>query len=113
MARNDPFTPDFVNVADTNSTTFDGSSGGTGTAIVSGMYADFDAEIYIEASNDGGTSWTQISQLTDENGNTTFTSSWHTQFNRVMISSGSRRIRVDNVTGDSGSGEVAIDGDER
>jgi hypothetical protein len=113
MARNDPFTPDFATVSDGSSTTFDGSGGGTGSAIVSGMYGNFDAEIYIEASNDGGSSWTQITQLTDESDNTTFTGPWHTQFNRVMISSGTRRIRVDNVTGDSGSGEVAIDGDER
>jgi len=111
MARNDPFTPNFETVNSSNSVTFDGSSGGTGTVIVSGLYGSFDAEIYIEASNDGGSSWTQVTQLKDEFGNNTFTADWHTQFNRLMISSGSRRLRIDNI--DSASGEVAIDGDER
>lgn len=111
MARNDPFTPDHVSVASDGSTTFDGSSGGTGSAIISGIYANFDAEVYIESSNDGGTSWSQVTQLSDDNDNLTFTASWHSQFNRVMISSGNRRVRIDNV--DSASGLVAIDGDER
>lgn len=90
---------------------FDGSSGGTGAAIISGIYANFDAELYIECSDDGGTSWIAATQLTDDSGNVTFSADWHSQFNRVMINSGSRRIRIDNV--DTLEGVTAVDGDER
>lgn len=111
MARNDPFLPDHESVSDGESVEFDGSSGETGSAIVSGLYGDFDAELYIESSTDDGSSWEEIVQLTDDEGETSFSSPWHSQFNRLMISDGIRRIRVDNV--DSESGYVAIDGDER
>lgn len=90
---------------------FDGSSGGTGAAIISGIYANFDAELYIESSSDSGSTWSRVTQLTDDNGNVTFSADWHSQFNRVMINSGSRRISIENV--DTLEGLTAIDGDER
>lgn len=110
MARNDPYLPDFVTVADGGSTTFDGSASGTGTAIINEISGNFDATLYIEESNDGGTSWTQITQLEDDAGNTTFTASWHTQFNRLYVSSGTRRLRVDDA---GAGGAVSVTGDER
>ena len=110
MAQNDPYLPDFATVADGGSVTFDGSASSTGTAIINEVYGDFDAQIFIEASNDGGTSWTQVTQLTDANGNTTFTGSFHTQFNRVYVDSGKRRLRIDDA---ATGGEVAVTGDER
>lgn len=111
MARNDPFTPAAVNVASSGTTSFDGSGSGTGAAIVSGLYANFDAELYIEDSADGGSTWNTVTQLTDDAGNLTFTAPWSTTFNRLMVKGSSRRIRVDNV--DTASGYIAIDGDER
>ena len=120
MAQNDPYLPDFATVADGGSVTFDGSASSTGTAIINEVYGDFDGaesfpewydrQIFIEASNDGGTSWTQVTQLTDANGNTTFTGSFHTQFNRVYVDSGKRRLRIDDA---ATGGEVAVTGDER
>jgi len=110
MAQNDPYLPDFATVADGGSVTFDGSASSTGTAIINEVYGDFDVQIFIEASNDGGTSWTQVTQLTDASGNTTFTGSFHTQFNRVYVSSGKRRLRIDDA---ATGGEVAVTGDER
>ncbi len=110
MAQNDPYLPDFATVADNGSTTFDGSASETDAAIISEVYADFDATVYIEASNDGGTSWTEITTLSDDAGNATFTASWHTQFNRVFVAVGKRRLRIE----DAGTGgEVAVTGDER
>lgn len=110
MARNDPYLPDYATVADNGSTTFDGSASSTGSAIVNEVYADFDVQIFIEASNDGGSTWTQITQLSDANGNATFSGSFHTQFNRVYVSTGQRRIRIDDA---ATGGEVAVTGDER
>jgi len=111
MARNDPYIPDFQTVVDGASATFDGSAGGTGAAIISELSANFDAQIYIEQSTDGGTSWTEITALGDDAGNETFAANWHTQFNRVLVKANVRRVRVDNV--DSVSGEVGATGDER
>ena len=111
MAQNDPFTPDHSTVADGANTTFDGSSGETNAAIISGLYGNFNAEIYLEDSDDGGTSWTQITQFTDDEGDLTFADNWATQFNRLMVKQNERRIRIENV--DSESGEVTVDGDER
>jgi hypothetical protein len=110
MAQNDPYLPDFATVADGGSTTFDGSGSSTNAAIVNEVAGNFDAQIFIEESNDGGTSWTEITQLADANGNTIFSGNWHTQFNRVYIATGERRLRID----DAGTGgEVSITGDER
>lgn len=111
MAQNDPYLPDAVSVANGSNTTFDASSSGTGTAIASGLYGTFDAEIYLEDSPDGGTTWNTVSQFADDAGNTTFTAQWATQFNRVMIEGSKRRLRIENVG--SSSGYVALDGDER
>jgi hypothetical protein len=110
MARGDPYLPDFATVADGGSVTFDGSASSTDTAIINEIYGDFDVQIFIEASNDGGTNWTQVTKLLDANGNAVFSGSFHTQFNRVYVSVGERRIRID----DAGTGgEVAVTGDER
>lgn len=110
MARNDPYLPDFATVADGGSTTFDGSASSTGTAIVNEIAGDFDAEIYIEESNDGGTSWTQIAQLRTEQGKAVFDGPWHTQFNRLYVSSGARRLLVSDA---GAGGVVSVTGDER
>lgn len=113
MARGDPYNPDYQNVADGGSATFDGSASATSASIVSEVAGDTDAEIYIEESNDGGTSWTQLTQLTDDGGNTTFTGPFHSQFNRVMVEAGKRRIRIDNVDGGGNSGNYSVSGDEK
>lgn len=110
MAANDPYLPDFATVADGGSTTFDGSDSSTGAAIVNEIAGNFDVSIFIEESNDSGSSWTQITQLTDANGNTVFTGDFHTQFNRVYVATGERRLRID----DAGTGgNVSVTGDER
>jgi len=109
MARNDPYLPAPANPASSTSVTFDGSTSSTGTAIVSGLAGNFDAEIYLEAYD--GSSWQEVSQLETDTGTLTFGADWSTQFNRLMVSQNDRRIRIDNV--DSTSGWVAIDGDER
>jgi len=109
MARNDPYTPSPVQVSSSGTTTFDGSAAATGTAIVSGLFGSFDAELRYQAYD--GSSWQTVALLTDDAGNTTFSADWSTQFNRLMVSANDRRIEVSNV--DSSSGYVAIDGDER
>jgi hypothetical protein len=113
MAQNDPYNPDFITVADGGSGTFDASASAATGAIVSEVAGDTDAEIYIEESNDGGSSWTQITQLEDEGGNTTFTAPFHSQFNRIMLEPGKRRLRIDNVDGGGNSGNYSVSGDER
>lgn len=109
MAQNDPYLPATVNVTSGGNTTFDGTASATDTAIMSGAMATFDAQIFIEAFD--GTAWQTVTQLSDANGNATFAANWHTQFNRVYLSTNDRRVRIENV--DSVSGYVAIEGDER
>lgn len=105
-----PYTPSHATVASGGSVTFDGAGSGTNQAIIVSMAGDFDAEIFYEASDDGGTSWAQIAQMATDSGDVTFTADWHSQGNRLMVVSGERRIRVDNV--DTADGVVAVDGDE-
>lgn len=111
MARNDPFNPDFVTLSDTGTATFDGSASNTSAAIVSEIAGNGDAELRIQESNDSGSSWTTITQLKDSDGNATFTGNWHSQFNRVLLESGVRRLEVKNVSG--GSADYSVSGDER
>lgn len=106
----DIYSPDYVSVSSGNSTYFDGSTSSTNSAIISSLSGDVDAEIYIERSNDGGSTWQQTTKLTDSSGSGTFSANWHTQGNRVLVSSGVRRVRVDNV--DSVSGHIEAIGDE-
>lgn len=110
MAQNDPYNPDFVTVADNGSATFDGSASETNAAIINEVAGNFDVQIFIEESNDGGTNWTEITQLADDAGNATFTGAFHTQFNRINVEVGKRRLRID----DAGTGGVvSVTGDER
>lgn len=113
MARNDPYLPSPQSVDASGGTDptaiFDGSASSTGSAIVSGAMANIDATVFIEAFD--GTAWQQVTQLSDANGNSTFSGSWHSQFNRVYVSTNDRRIRIENQ--DTVSGWVALDGDER
>lgn len=104
------YKPDFKTVASGDSIYFDGSASSTNEAIISTISGNFDARIFIERSNDGGTSWTECTQLADADGSNNFTAQWHTQGNREMLSVGNRRIRIDNV--DTVSGEVEAIGDE-
>jgi hypothetical protein len=110
MAQNDPYLPDYATVADNGSTTFDGSASSTNAAIINEVAGNFDVQIFIEESNDGGTSWDEITQLQDANGNNTFTGSFHTQFNRVYVAVGERRLRIDDA---GAGGRVSVTGDER
>jgi len=109
MAANDPYLPDPVEVSDGETATFDGTEGETNTAIISGAMAEFDAIITIEAWD--GTTWQEVTQLTDAEGDATFSGAWHTQFNRVYASEDARRLVIENV--DSEDGWCAVEGDER
>jgi len=117
MAQNDAFTTAAFGVADTGTFIVDGSSSGTGAAIVSGLGGNADAEIRLQAYDGGASAWKTIALLTDDSGNTTFSADWHTQFNRVMVngggtpSGGDLRLEVTNVSG--GTGNYSADGDER
>ncbi len=110
MARNDPYLPDFETVPDGGSVTFDGSASATNVAIVNEVAGDFDCKIFVEESNDGGTSFTEVTQLADGNGNTTFSAGFHSQFNRIYIAVGERRLRIDDA---ATGGVISITGDER
>ena len=103
------YAPDYKNPASGSSVYFDGSGSSTGKALITSISGDFDAEIYIERSNDGGSTWQQTTQLTDANGNTTFSAGWHTQGNREILSTGVRRLRIKNVDGSSGYVEAIGD----
>jgi len=109
MAQNDPYLPDPVDVADASNATFDGSDSETNAAIISGAMAKFDATVFIDAWD--GTTWQEVTQLSDANGNATFSADWHTQFNRVYVAVDERRLRIENGSG--ASGWCAVDGDER
>lgn len=109
MARNDPYFPPPVNVSAGGTTTFDASGTETGTAIVNQLGATFDATITLEAYD--GSAWQKWSAIRTSSDEETFIADWHTQFNRVYISTNDRRIQVENV--DTAAGYVAIDGDER
>lgn len=102
------YTPTPVSVDSGGSTTFDGSGSSTNEAVVTSVVGAFDAEIYYEAYD--GTAWQEISPIPDSAENVTYGSPFHSQGNRVLIVSGQRRIRIDNV--DASSGYIALDGDE-
>jgi len=106
----DTYTPNHTTVSSGASTTFDGSASSTDAAIIVGLAADFDADVFYEASDDGGSTWTEIAQIRASDSANTFTADWHSQGNRVMVEVGNRRLRVDNVSG--ASGVIAVDGDE-
>lgn len=114
MAANDPYTPDPVELdtsgGATTTTNFDGSGSSTNAAIVTGLMGTLDCEVYLEAWD--GSSWQVVAQLTDDQGNTTFSADWHSQFNRLVVATDARRIRIDSVDSSSG-GWVAVEGDER
>jgi hypothetical protein len=109
MARGDPYKPDYVTLSGGN-TTFDGSDSGTNAAVILELQGVTDAQITIEESNDGGTNWTQVTQLSDANGNATFNAEWHSQFNRILVIQNKRRVKITDVgTG----GDVSVAGEER
>lgn len=110
MARNDPYLPLRKNVDPDNTVVFDGSESSTGTAIVSGLQGNGDAEIRYEVKASDGT-YSVVTQFADENGNTTFSGNWNTQFNRIYVDTNTRRLVVKNVSGFQI--RVAVDGDER
>lgn len=105
----DIYAPDFKNPASGNSVYFDGTASSTNEALVTSLSGDFDAELYIERSNDGGSTWQQTTQLTDSSGNTTFGAGWHTQGNREILKDGVRRLRVKNIDGSGGYVEAVGD----
>jgi len=111
MARNDPYNPDFASLADQGTAVFDGSASATGAAIISEVAGNGDAELRIQESNDGGSNWQTIAQLTDSSGNTTFTGDFHSQFNRVLVESGVRRLQITNVNG--ATAVFSVSGDQR
>jgi len=75
MARNDPYLPDFATVAQGGNVTFDGSASATGEAIVNEITGTFDCKIFIEESNNGGTSFTTVAQLSQQDGDLLFSAS--------------------------------------
>lgn len=111
MARNDPFNPDYASLADQGTAVFDGSGSATGAAVISEVAGNGDAELRIQESNDGGSNWQTIAQLTDASGNTTFTADFHSQYNRVLVESGVRRLQITNVSG--ATAVVSVSGDQR
>jgi len=110
MARNDPYLPDFQTVADNGSVTFDGSASATRSAIVNEVAGNFDYKRFVEESNDGGTTFQEVTQLADGNGNTIFSADFHSQFNRIYVSAGERRLRIDDA---ATGGVISVTGDER
>jgi hypothetical protein len=111
MARNDPYLPDFATVSGGGSVVFDGSQSGTGEAIINEVAGNFDVNISIEESNNGGSSFTEVTKLATENGNLVFAADFHSQFNRIYVSQNERRLRISDATGTGG--EVSVTGDER
>jgi len=111
MARNDPYNPDFASLADQGTAVFDGSASATDAAVISEVAGNGDAELRVQESNDGGTNWQTIAQLTDSSGNTTFTGDFHSQFNRVLVESGVRRLQITNVNG--ATAVFSVSGDQR
>jgi hypothetical protein len=110
MARNDPYLPDFKTVSAGGSVVFDGSQSGTGEAIINEVAGNFDVNISIEESNDGGATFVEVTQLSTGNGNLLFSGPFHSQFNRIYVSKGERRLRIDDV---GAGGRISITGDER
>lgn len=111
MARNDPYNPDYESLADEDTAVFDGSASATDAAVISEVAGNGDAELRIQESNDGGENWQTIAQLTNSSGETTFTGDFHSQFNRVLVESGVRRLQITNVN--EATAVYSVSGDER
>lgn len=117
MAQNDPYTAAVFSLPITAENNFDGSESSTGAAIVSGIAGSGDAQIRLESYDSSLGGYQKTAQLSDADGNTTFSGDWHTQFNRIMIngggspSDGDQQIVVTNVSG--ANINVGVDGDER
>lgn len=104
------YSPDFSSVNSGNTTTFDGSASSTNSAVITSLSGDFDAEISIERSNDGGSTWQQTTVLKDtSDGDSTFEAAWHSQGNRILVSTGVRRVKIENVDTDNGVTEIIGD----
>ena len=96
MAVNDAFAAAGTAVADTNSFTADGSSGGTGAAEIQQVIGDAACEIYLEMDPDGDSTF-EVSVLIDS-----FSGGFHSQLNAILVSSSQNvRIRVKNTSGSS------------
>lgn len=106
----DKFTPDPIEVTSGNTTTIDGTNSSTNSAIIATLVGGFDAQIFYEAYDSSTGTWQEIALIGTDGGQDTFTADWSTQGNRWMVSDQERRLRIENV--DSGSGFVAVDGDQ-
>lgn len=104
------YTPDYADIGASATATFDGSASSTGDADISSLAGNGDAEIRIEASNDGGSTWTTITLLENASGGTTFSGSWHTQFNKLPVSTNTRRVKITNTSG--GQAQYSVAGNE-
>lgn len=111
-----PYVPDHVTLDEqggaNDSVTFDGSESDTDAAIISNFYGKVDCVIFVDASDDGGSTWEEVSQLEDDDGNPVFEADYHSQYNRVMVAVGKRRVRIENADSQN-TGAVAVDGDQR
>lgn len=104
------YDPDYASVSSSGTITFDGSASSTDAAVITSLSGDFDANIFVERSNDGGSTWQQTTILENDAGNTTFGANWHSQGNRIIVAVGKRRIKIENI--DSTSGFTEAVGDE-
>jgi len=100
------YTPDFQTVASAESVYFDGSASSTDEAQVTEMSANFHARIYLERSNDDGSTYEEVTQFPTG----VFDSSWHTRDIQPTLKAGTRRLRFDNV--DDSEGVVEMIGEE-
>lgn len=98
------YLPDYVSVSGSGSTTFDGSTSSTNEALITEGSADFDANIFVERSNDNGSTWQQVAQIDS------LTGDWRFQGERIIVSQGNRRLKVTDTSG--GGGVVEVSGDE-
>jgi hypothetical protein len=100
------YTPPHAEVASGESVYFDGSGSSTGSAEIQQMSGDFNARLYLERSEDGGETYTTISQF-DSGG---MAGRWFTKDIQPIVSDGVRRLRVDNK--DKTSGVIEVIGTE-
>lgn len=99
----DHYTPQPKEVDGESSVYFDGSESSTDAALIQEISGDFNARIYLERKV--GDSFVQVSQFPSF----TLQGKWNTDKINTRIVANTRRVRIDNVTENSGTVEMIGD----
>lgn len=99
----DHYIPEPKQINEKSSVYFDGSSSSTDSALIQEMSGNFNARIYLERRIEG--SFVEVSQFPSFN----LKEKWNTDEINTRIIADTRRVRIDNVTDNTGTIEVIGD----